>query len=84
MKAFITFVNDHLLFAIFMFAMSITAATLVIWRLLLNLNARTNMTQFLPELQETLDRSGTGAATDSQDASVEVVGSSVGQVVSRD
>lgn len=64
MKAFLTFIQDHLAFAIFMFAMSITAATLVIWRLLLNFHARTNMTDFLPHLQDTLNSNGVEGALD--------------------
>jgi biopolymer transport protein ExbB len=41
-----------------MFGMSVTAITLVIWRILLNLNAKTNMNEFLPVFQEKLDREG--------------------------
>jgi biopolymer transport protein ExbB len=41
-----------------MFGMSVTAITLVIWRILLNLNAKTNMNEFLPLFQEKLDREG--------------------------
>ena len=52
MEAFFTFCRDHFAFAILMFGMSLTAATLVIWRLLLNFSARTNMDQFLPEFQQ--------------------------------
>src|SRR5688572_17138870 len=58
MEAFFTFVSDHFAFAILMFAMSLTAATLVIWRLLLNFGARTNMDQFLPEFQQALEQQG--------------------------
>ena len=54
MEAFFTFVSDHFAFAILMFAMSLTAATLVIWRLLLNFGARTNM--------DRLKRDGSGYA----------------------
>lgn len=43
MSAFWTFIRDDWWIAIPMFAMSLTALTLVIWRLLLNFNARTNM-----------------------------------------
>jgi biopolymer transport protein ExbB len=45
-----------------MFAMSVTAITLVIWRILLNLNAKTNMNEFLPVFQERLDREGVEGA----------------------
>ena len=62
MKAFFTFINDHRLFAILMFSMSLAAATLVIWRLLLNWHSRTNMNQFFPVFQDTLHRDGVEAA----------------------
>jgi biopolymer transport protein ExbB len=62
MQAFFTFVNEHRVFAVLMFAMSLTAATLVIWRLLLNFNARTNTNVFLPELQSALQQQGPEAA----------------------
>src|SRR5262245_60692498 len=62
MQAFFTFVNEHRVFAVLMFSMSLTAATLVIWRLLLNFNARTNMNLFLPELQSTLQQQGVDGA----------------------
>jgi biopolymer transport protein ExbB len=42
--------------------MSITALTLVIWRLLLNLNAKTNMNEFLPVFQEKLEKEGVDGA----------------------
>jgi biopolymer transport protein ExbB len=45
-----------------MFAMSLSAITLVIWRILLNLNAKTNMNEFLPVFQEKLDREGVEGA----------------------
>jgi biopolymer transport protein ExbB len=64
MQAFFTFVSEHLIFAVFMFTMSLTAATLVIWRLLLNFNARTNMNEFLPELQSTLQQQGVDGAVE--------------------
>jgi biopolymer transport protein ExbB len=38
--------------------MSLAAITLVVWRILLNLNARTNMNEFLPVFQEKLDKEG--------------------------
>jgi biopolymer transport protein ExbB len=38
--------------------MSLTAVTLVVWRLLLNLAARTNMNAFLPAFQEKLQKEG--------------------------
>src|SRR5262245_6786883 len=62
MQAFFTFVSEHKVFAVLMFSMSLTAATLVIWRLLLNFNARTNTNQFLPELQSALQQQGVDGA----------------------
>lgn len=41
-----------------MLAMSLTGITLVIWRLLLNMNAATNMSEFLPAFQQKLDKDG--------------------------
>jgi biopolymer transport protein ExbB len=62
MSAFWEFVKGDWYFAIPMGFMSITALTLVIWRLLLNLNARTNMNEFLPVFQEKLEREGIDGA----------------------
>jgi biopolymer transport protein ExbB len=62
MSAFWQFVKGDWYFAIPMGIMSITALTLVIWRLLLNLNARTNMNEFLPLFQEKLEREGIDGA----------------------
>jgi biopolymer transport protein ExbB len=45
-----------------MLLMSLAAFTLVIWRLLLYANARTNMNEFLPIFQEKLDREGVEGA----------------------
>src|SRR5437763_12891832 len=45
-----------------MFIMSLTAITLVIWRILLNLNARTDMDQFLPVFQQRLEKEGIDGA----------------------
>jgi biopolymer transport protein ExbB len=56
------FVRDHWAFAILMFGMSIAAITLVIWRILLNVNANTNMNQFLPVFQEKLEKEGVDGA----------------------
>ena len=62
MSAFWQFVKGDWYFAIPMGLMSITALTLVIWRLLLNLNARTNMNEFLPLFQDKLDKDGIDGA----------------------
>jgi biopolymer transport protein ExbB len=62
MQAFWRFVSQDWYFAIPMFGMSLAAAMLVIWRVLLNLNARTDLNQFLPRLQEKLQKEGVDAA----------------------
>ena len=62
MSAFWEFVKGDWYFAIPMGLMSMTAITLVIWRLLLNLNARTDLNEFLPVFQEKLDKGGLDAA----------------------
>ena len=62
MSSFFDFVTRHLYFAIPMFLMSFAAITLVIWRILLNLNARTDMNRFLPAFQERLRRDGVDGA----------------------
>ena len=62
MSAFWDFVKGDWYFAIPMGLMSITALTLVIWRLLLNLNATTNMNEFLPVFQEKLEKEGVDGA----------------------
>jgi biopolymer transport protein ExbB len=45
-----------------MVVMSIAAITLIVWRILLNVNAKTNMNEFLPVFQEKLDREGVEGA----------------------
>ena len=62
MEAFLDFVQNEWYFAIPMFAMSLVAFGLVIWRLLLNANESTNMDGFLPRFQEKLQREGPDAA----------------------
>src|SRR2546423_3432609 len=58
MSAFWDFVKGDWYFAIPMFCMSLAAITLVIWRILLNLNAKTDMDQFLPVFQQRLEKEG--------------------------
>jgi biopolymer transport protein ExbB len=58
MEAFIKFIRDDWYFAYPMFAMSLVALMLVIWRILLNWNARTNLNEFLPAFQEKLEKEG--------------------------
>lgn len=62
MSAFMDFVKGDWYFAFPMFFMSLTAITLVIWRILLNLNARTNMNEFLPVFQQKLEKEGVDGA----------------------
>ena len=46
MQAFWSFVKHDWYFFWPMFFMSVTGATLVIWRILLNINGNTNMNEF--------------------------------------
>jgi biopolymer transport protein ExbB len=58
MSVFLKFVTEEFYFAIPLFLMSITGVTLVVWRILLNNNAKTDMSAFLPAFQQKLDRDG--------------------------
>ncbi len=58
MTAFLDFVTKHWYFAFPMFFMSLTAVTLVIWRILLNNNAKTDMNTFLPAFQQKMEKEG--------------------------
>jgi biopolymer transport protein ExbB len=58
MQVFKDFVVNHWYFAIPMFCMSLFAVALVIWRLLLNQAARTNINTFLPQLQDRISKEG--------------------------
>src|SRR5437773_5969655 len=62
MSAFLKFVSDDWYFAFPMLLMSLTALTLVIWRMLLNINGRTDMNAFLPVFQEKLKKDGIDGA----------------------
>ena len=62
MHAFVDFVTGEWYFAIPLFLMSGTGITLVIWRILLNMNARTNMNVFLPAFQQKLEKEGIDGA----------------------
>jgi biopolymer transport protein ExbB len=62
MTAFWDFVTGHWYFAFPMMFMSAAAITMVVWRLLLNLNARTNMNEFLPVFQDRLEKEGIDGA----------------------
>jgi biopolymer transport protein ExbB len=58
MSAFLHFVTHDWYFAIPMFIMSMSGVGLVIWRLLLNFNAKTDLNKFLPAFQRKLDDEG--------------------------
>lgn len=58
MREFWNFVTQEWYFAIPMFGMTLTAATLVVWRIILNLKANTNLNQFLPAFQNILAKEG--------------------------
>ena len=62
MKALIKFITEEWYFFLPMLGLSLVAAALVVWRWLLNLNARTNMESFLPVFQEKLQREGVESA----------------------
>ncbi|MFN4259654.1 MAG: MotA/TolQ/ExbB proton channel family protein [Gemmataceae bacterium] len=61
-ESFKDFITQHWFFAIPMFLMSLVAFTLVIWRILLNMGAKTDMNQFLPLFQDKVEKEGTDAA----------------------
>ncbi len=58
MDSFSTFIEKHIFFAILLFVMSLSAITLVVWRLMLNFNATTDMNAFLPRFQQVLANEG--------------------------
>lgn len=62
MNVFWHFVTHDWYFAIPMFIMSIVAVTLVVWRLLLNRRANTDMNAFLPAFHERLGSGGVAGA----------------------
>ncbi len=62
MDAFFEFITRHWYFAVPMFIMSLVAITLVIWRIMLNMNARTDLNEFLPQFQQRLEREGPAGA----------------------
>lgn len=61
-SAFLEFVTKDPLFAVILFAMTSIGATLVVWRLWLNYNAKTDMNLFLPKFQEILNKEGIDGA----------------------
>jgi biopolymer transport protein ExbB len=62
MQEFWKFVVNDWYFAIPMFCMSLTSVALVVWRIMLNLGARTPLDAFLPEFQERLAKEGVDGA----------------------
>lgn len=62
MDAFLEFVTHHWYFAFPMFAISIVAVALTTWRILLNMNSRTDMNLFMPKFQEVLAKEGVDGA----------------------
>jgi biopolymer transport protein ExbB len=58
MKAFGNFLLHDFYIAIPMILMSLAGMALVLWRLLLNINGKTNMNEFLPVFQNKLERDG--------------------------
>lgn len=62
MGAFVNFVKHDWWIAIPMFLMSFTGITLVIWRILLNVNGKTNMGAFLSLFQQKLEKEGVESA----------------------
>ena len=62
MQEFLKFVRQDWYFAIPMFCMSLVAVTMVIWRMMLNRSATTNMSALLPDLQEKLAKEGVDGA----------------------
>src|SRR6516165_8477435 len=62
MTAFWQFVRGDWYFAIPLILMSLVALTMVIWRIMLNLHAKTDMSEFLPIFQQKLEKEGFDAA----------------------
>lgn len=62
MEAFIKFVKEDWIFAVPLFLMSLVGLMLVLWRLLLNWNAGTNLNEFLPAFQDKLEKEGVPGA----------------------
>ncbi|HWG47858.1 MAG TPA: MotA/TolQ/ExbB proton channel family protein [Gemmataceae bacterium] len=62
MQALWTFITVDWYFFVPLFLMSLTGLTLIIWRLLLNINGNTAMSAFLPEFQQKLERDGVEGA----------------------
>jgi biopolymer transport protein ExbB len=61
-EAFGNFVAHDTFFAIIMCCMTLTAVSLVIWRVILNYNLKTDLNLFLPRFQEVLNKEGIDGA----------------------
>jgi len=59
---FLKFLTEDWYFAIPMILMSLTALTLVFWRIFLNVNAKADIGEFLPIFQQKLEREGVESA----------------------
>jgi biopolymer transport protein ExbB len=57
-KALQDFITNEWYFFLPLLCMSMTALALIIWRLLLNMGAKTSMTMFLPVFQAALEKGG--------------------------
>lgn len=62
MSPFLKFLTDDWYFAIPMILMSLTALTLVFWRIFLNVNAKSDIGEFLPVFQKKLEQEGIDSA----------------------
>lgn len=62
MSPFLKFLTEDWYFAIPMILMSLTALTLVFWRIFLNANAKSDIGEFLPIFQQKLEREGIESA----------------------
>jgi biopolymer transport protein ExbB len=62
MAAFIKFATHDWYFFWPMFLMSVAGIAMVIWRILLNMNAVTNLNEFLPAFQQRLEKEGVDGA----------------------
>ena len=58
MDAFVDFYTHHWYFAVPMFLMSLAAIAMLSWRLMLNMNAKTDLNLFLPRFQEIVQKEG--------------------------
>jgi biopolymer transport protein ExbB len=62
MTALVKFITNDWYFFLPMLLMSLVAAALVVWRWLLNMNARTKLDSFLPMFQDKLQKEGVESA----------------------